>query len=397
MLMATVLMDIAKNDKNDEFYTQLSDIEKELKNYKEYFKDKIIFCNCDDPYESNFFKYFALNFNALGLRKLITTCYAGSPIVTEQLSLFDVKGLIIKKEDEKHPYKIEITEVTDSNSDGAIDLSDVEYLLKNKKNTLTLLNGDGDFRSDECIKILKESDVVVTNPPFSLFREYIGQLEEYNKKFIIMGNTNALTYKEVFKLFKEDKIRTGYTNFNVGMYFFVPDNFEKYHKIVNGKKMVRVATSCWFTNLPVKKHNEKLILYKKFDKDYYPEYVNYDAININSYKEIPSDYYKLMGVPITFLDKYNPQQLRIEALGIVGSCVFKNEKKMEILDKYGNPTGKYTVNAKGTLYKKFDPKYDQKPAFKDCETGELYSSIYARVIIQRIDNEECEQNGNQIT
>lgn len=392
--MATALMDNAKNNKNDEFYTQLSDIEKELRNYKEYFKDKVVLCNCDDPYESNFFKYFALNFNSLGLKKLITTCYAGSPIVTEQLSLFDIKGLKIKEENSKSPYKIEITEVNDENGDGAVDMFDVETLLKNNNNVLTLLKGDGDFRSGECIEILKESDIVVTNPPFSLFREYIAQLEEYQKEFIIMGNTNALTYKEVFKMFKEDKIRTGYTNFNIGMYFFVPDYFEKYHKIENGKKMVRVATSCWFTNLPVKKHNEKLILYKKFDKDYYPEYVNYDAININSYKEIPSDYYKLMGVPITFLDKYNPQQFRIEALGIVGSCVFKNEKKMEILDKYGNPTGKYTINAKGTLYKKFNPKYDQKPAFKDCETGELYSSIYARVIIQRIDNEECEQNGN---
>lgn len=394
--MATLLMDNAKNNKNDEFYTQLSDIEKELKNYREFFKGKTIFCNCDDPFESNFFKYFALNFNAFGLKKLTTTCYAGSPIITEQLSLFDVKGLIIKKEDSKHPYKIEITEVPDYNKDGAVDLSDVEYLLKNKKNTLTLLEGNGDFRSEECIEILVNSDIVVTNPPFSLFREYIEQLEKYKKNYIIMGNTNALTYKEVFKLFKEDKIRTGYTNFNVGMYFFVPDSFEKFHKIVDGKKMVRVATSCWFTNLPVKKHNEKLILYKKYDEDYYPKYVNYDAINVNSYKEIPYDYDKLIGVPITFLDKYNPEQFRIEALGIVGSCNFKNERKMEILDKYGNPTGKYTINAKGTLYKKFNPKYDKIPAFKDCETGELYSSIYARVIIEKIGNEECEEDGNKV-
>ena len=376
--MATILMDKAKSNKSDEFYTQMSDIEKELRNYKEYFENKVVFCNCDDPYESNFFKYFALNFKQLKLKKLISTCYEGSPIVTEQLSLLDVKGLIINKKYPNQPYKIEITEITDENHDGATDLSDVEYLIKNKKNTLTLLKGNGDFRSEECINILKESDIVVTNPPFSLFREYVDQLEKYEKQFIIMGNTNALTYKEIFKLFKADKIRTGYTNFNVGMYFFVPDSYEKFHKIVDGKKMVRVATSCWFTNLPVKKHNERLIMYKHYDSEYYPTYVNYDAINVDSYKEIPDDYFKSMGVPVTFLDKYNPDQFKIEALGIVGSCEFKN----------GNSTGKYTVNAKGTLYRKFNPKVDKTPTFKDCETGELYSSIYARVIIRRKDSEE---------
>ncbi len=301
----------ANKAKKDEFYTQLSDIEKELNNYRKEFKDKIIFCNCDDPYESNFFKYFAMNFNFLGLKKLIATCYATSPVAYTQLSLFDVEGLKIEKKNAKKAYKIEITEVDDSNGDGAIDLSDVEYLVKNKKNTLTLLKGDGDFRSDECIELLKESDVVVTNPPFSLFREYVAQLIEYNKQFIIMGNTNALSYKEIFKLFKEDNIRTGYTNFNVGMFFFVPDDTEKYHKIVDGKKMVRVATSCWFTNLPVKRHNEKLILYKKYSSEDYPKFDNYDAINVNKYTDIPKDYFEYIGVPITFLDKYNPMQFKI--------------------------------------------------------------------------------------
>ena len=174
-----------------------------------------------------------------------------------------------------------------------------------------MLKGDGDFRSQECIKLLKEADIVVTNPPFSLFREYVAQLVVYNKQFIIMGNTNALSYKEIFKLFKDDNIRTGYTNFNVGMYFFVPDDTEKYHKIENGKKMVRVATSCWFTNLPVKRHNEKLILYKKYTPSEYPKFDNYDAININKYTDIPIDYFNYMGVPITFLDKYNPLQFKI--------------------------------------------------------------------------------------
>lgn len=353
----------ANKAKNDEFYTQLSDIEKELKNYRNEFKDKIVFCNCDDPYESNFFKYFAMNFNFFGLKKLITTCYSGSPIITKQLSLFDVNGLVIKKEDAKKPYKLEITEVIDSNGDGAIDLSDVEYLIKNKNNTLTLLEGDGDFRSYECIELLKESDIVVTNPPFSMFREYVSQLYEYDKKFIIMGNTNALSYQEIFKLFKDDNIRTGYTNFNVGMYFFVPDDTEKFHKIVDGKKMVRVATSCWFTNLPVKKHTEKLILYKKYNPEEYPKYDNYNAININKYSDIPVDYYDYMGVPITFLDKYNPMQFKI----------------IDGLHRYA------LYDACGTN------EYIQKHHLEATDVNG--KSMYFRVVIQRNDL-EVNDNGN---
>lgn len=308
--MATKLMDNAKKKKADEFYTQLTDIEIELKHYKEYFKDKVVFCNCDDPFESNFFKYFAMNFNAFGLKKLICTSYDSSPVAYTQLSLFNENERRIPIGNRK-AYKIEITEVDDYNNDGAVDLSDVQYLLKNKNNALSLLKGTGDFRSEECIELLKASDIVVTNPPFSLFREYIAQLTEYDKDYIIMGNTNALTYKEVFKLFKDDKIRTGYTNFNVGMYFFVPDDCEKYHKIVEGKKMVRVSTSCWFTSLPVKKHTENLILYREYNEEDYPKYDNYNAINVNKYTEIPNDYYGEIGVPITFLDKYNPEQFEI--------------------------------------------------------------------------------------
>lgn len=187
----------AKNAKKNEFYTQLIDIEKELKYYKSEFKNKIVFCNCDDPYESNFFKYFAMNFNHLGLKKLICTSYDNSPIAYTQLSFIDGAEMRIQNKNRK-AYKIEITEVNDYNNDGAVDLSDVEYLLKNKKNTLSILQGDGDFRSQECIQFLNEADIVVTNPPFSLFREYIAQLVEYNKKFIIIGNQNAITYKEIF-------------------------------------------------------------------------------------------------------------------------------------------------------------------------------------------------------
>jgi hypothetical protein len=298
--------------KNDEFYTQLTDIEKELRHYKDQFKDKIVYCNADDPFESNFFKYFASNFNLLGLKKLIATSYAGSPIVGKQLSFFDIEG--VKNENKKEPMKIEINEVKDFNNDGAINIADVEYLLKHDKNSVKALEGSGDFRSHECVEILKEADIVVTNPPFSLFREYVAQLEEYNKKFLIIGNTNAITYKETFALIKENKLRTGYTNFNVGMFFVVPDDWKKFHHIdENGKKIARVSTSCWFTNLDVKKHKEDLILFKTYNgnESEYPKYDNYDAIEVSQVANIPMDYAGQMGVPITFVDKYNPDQFEI--------------------------------------------------------------------------------------
>ena len=235
----------AKDAKKDEFYTQLDDIAKELKYYKPYFKDKVVFCNCDDPYESNFFKYFALNFNALGLRKLIATCYNGSPVSGNELTI-DFGDPTPKIE--KVAYKVEITEVKDMNNDGAVNLLDIQYILRHVNGVISKLQGNGDFRSPECLELLKEADIVVTNPPFSLFRDYLAQLDQYNKQFVIVGNTNALTYKEVFRMFRADKIRTGYTNFNVGMYFAVPDSYEKFHHIENGRKIARVSTSCWFTN-----------------------------------------------------------------------------------------------------------------------------------------------------
>ena len=325
--MAIKLLDNAKKSKKDEFYTQLRDIEKELKHYKKQFKNKIVYCNCDDPYESNFFKFFAGNFNNFGLKKLITTCYGGSPIVGGQLPLFEIKGL---NSNGKKPFKLEINEVNDYNTDGAIDLSDVEWLLKNDLNTATPLKQGGDFRSNECIDLLKKSDIVCTNPPFSLFREYISQLIEFDKKFLIIGNTNALTYKEVFKLFKKDRIRTGYTNFNVGMFFMVPDYWENFHRIdEKGNKLVRVSTSCWFTNLEVKKHNEFLTLYKKYDPKEYSKYDNYDGINVDKFSDIPMDYEGVVGVPITFLDKFNPKQFEI-----VKFRKGNDEKDLSINGKY---------------------------------------------------------------
>lgn len=313
--MANELLSKAKKNKADEFYTQLIDIEIEMRHYKDHFQGKTVFCNCDDPFESNFFKFFSMNFNYLGLKKLIATCYSGSPIEGEQLSLFDVKPLKVKTKNEKLPYKIEITEVNDYNEDGAIDLTDVELLLKNKKNVLTLLKSDGDFRSAECIDILKESDIVVTNPPFSLFREYIAQLMEYEKHFIIIGNVNAITYKEVFKLFQENLIWLGQSIHSGDREFRVPDSYPLeaagFRVDENGKKYIRVKGVRWFTNLDIPKRHESLTLYKNYSPDLYPEYDFYNAININTVSEIPCDYNKPMGVPITFIDKYNPDQFEI--------------------------------------------------------------------------------------
>ena len=350
----------ANRAKSDEFYTQLSDIEKELGNYKDHLKNKVIFCNCDDPEESNFWNYFALNFEFLGLKKLISTHYKDANLLTKE-----------------SPYKLEI--VKDTNKDGKI----------NKLDTIkTPLKQDGDFRSPECVEILKEADIVVTNPPFSLFREYLAQLFEYKKKFIIIGNLNAITYKETFKLIKENKIWLGQSIHSGDREFRVPESYplnSAGNRIdENGNKFIRVKGVRWFTNLDYKERHDDLILYKEYHghENEYPKYKNYDAINVDVTKDIPVDYKGAIGVPITFLDKYSPDQFELVALGIIGSIDFASNKKMEILDKSGAPTGKYTFNAKGTLYRLYNPLTDKTPAFKDTETGELYSSIYARVIIR---------------
>ena len=305
----------AKDAKKDEFYTQLPDIEKELMHYKSYFRDKVVFCNCDDPYESNFFKYFALNFNALGLKKLMATCYNGSPVSGNEL-LLDFGDTV--DDPKKVAYKVEISEVTDCNGDGAVDLSDVRTLLQNDKNVISILKGNGDFRSAECVALLQEADIVVTNPPFSLFREYVAQLVEYDKKFIILGNMNAITYKEVFSLIKEDKMWIGY-GFNLSMIFKTtyPNPLEANRQYVRAKgfdpdkNFVKTPAIAWYTNIDTKKRHEDLILYKRYSPDEYPKYDNYDAINVDKVSDIPYDYDGVIGVPITFLDKYNPEQFEI--------------------------------------------------------------------------------------
>lgn len=301
--------------KKDEFYTQLVDIEKEVKHYKDQFRGKVVYCNCDDPFESNFFKYFASNFNALGLKKLITTSYVKSPIVGGQLPLFEVEGL---KPSGKEPFKIEIKKVPDSDKDGAINLDDVKYLLKHDKNTATPLKGNGDFRSEECIKLLKEADIVITNPPFSLFREYVAQLVEYSKKFLIIGNVNAITYKECFKLIKDNKMWLGASIHSGDREFRVPDYYPLqaagFRVDEKGNKYIRVKGVRWFTNLDYEERHEILVLYKKYSPSEFPKYDNYDAIEVSKTSDIPMNYKGAMGVPITFLDKYNPDQFEILGL-----------------------------------------------------------------------------------
>lgn len=283
----------AKDNKQDEFYTQLSDIEKELKYYKHHFKDKIVYCNCDDPRVSNFFHFFSYNFEKLGLKKLIATCYK-----SQEVDLFS-------QNDNEQAIYLEYN--GDKNGNFVPDPNEIG---------IKPLKGDGDFRSKESIDLLTQADIVVTNPPFSLFREYIAQLMEYDKKFVIVGSQNAVTYKEVFQYFKDNKIWVGYKSGD--MEFKVPDHYEeretRFRQDETGQKWRSLGNICWFTNLDISKRHEDLILYKTYNPEEYPTYDNYDAINVNKVAEIPMDYKGAMGVPITFLDKYNPDQFEI--LGI---------------------------------------------------------------------------------
>lgn len=276
----------ADSERNDEYYTQISDIEKELFHYKDFFENKTILCNCDDPRVSNFFRFFALNFNNFKLKRLITTCYKN-----QDADLFSQHNC---------GKAVWIDYRGNPNDSTSTDFSTIE---------IKQLNGDGDFRSQECIEILKQADIVVTNPPFSLFREYIMQLVQFDKKFIIIGNKNAVTYKEVFNLIKENKVWIGYRNMNSDFWFEVPEG-NVYEKLVNGKKLKHIM-ACWYTNLPTQKQLEEIIPYKEYTPEEYPKYDNYDAIDVGQVLDIPKDYYEPMGVPITFLDKYNPNQFEI--------------------------------------------------------------------------------------
>ena len=354
--MANKNLNAAKVAKKDEFYTQLSDIERELQHYWQHFRDKVVLCNCDDPYESNFFKYFALRFNQLGLKKLICTCYNGSPVQGQELLLhFDG----FDDEPTKIAYKVEITEVKDMNGDGAVDLSDVRYLLQNDKNVMSTLK-TGDFRSKERIELLKEADIVVTNPPFSLFREYIGQLMEYQKKFVIVGHQNAITYKEVFPLLMKNEVWLGYGFKGAATHFYSP-----YDDVATSgdhkEHMIRVSGVNWFTNLEIPKRNEELDLICRYSEEEYPSYDNYDAIEVSKTADIPSDYSGVMGVPITFLDKYCPTQF--ELLGITDRG-----------NEYGIKTKEYTPMD--------SPKYGDLNRRGAIMVNGVLKSTYARVLIR---------------
>ena len=308
--MANVSLSNAKRAKNDEFYTQLSDIENELKHYKSHFAGKVVYCNCDDARKSNFFRFFQKKFNDYGLKKLITTSYNenghGSFLVYEG----------------------------DTNGNGKLDDNEIK---------VSDLQDNGDFRSEECIELLKEADIVVTNPPFSLFREFIATLVQYDKKFLVIGNNNAITYKEIFPLIKENKLWLGFSD-NKTMEFVMPDSYEKYNYIdKKGRKIGKVPAISWFTNLEHSKRNDEIILYKKYTSEEFPKYDNYDAIEVSRVCEIPKDYNGVMGVPITFLGKYNPSQFEIvDPRGFTDIERLKLKNSMLIKDKDSAINGKPT-------------------------------------------------------
>lgn len=340
----------AKAARKDEFYTQLTDIEKEMRYYRSHFKGKTVLCNCDDPFESNFFKYFVLNFNRLGLKKLIATCYAGSPIAGSQLDLsafIDMKGWSEEKP-KTVPYKAIVTTVYDKDGDGAVDMFDVAELFRSGENELTELSGDGDFRSEECIKLMDESDIVVTNPPFSLLAEHVSLLVQHEKKFIIIGSIASILIREIFQLFKNNEAWLGASIHSGDRKFYVPDDYPLEAATCgideNGKRFIRVKGVRWYTNLEYPQRHEDLILYKKYTPDEYPTYDNFDGINIVNTSEIPYDYYGYMGVPVSFFDVYNPSQFEICGLGSGDAAkqlgVTKNHRGRTDL-AYTTPEGKH--------------------------------------------------------
>lgn len=332
--MANDNLSQAKNAKKDEFYTSLTDIEKELKYYKKFFKDKVVYCNTDNGKESKFFNYFSRKFEVLGLKQLIATSYNADGHGKKYVYNGDTNGNLIVDD-----FEIEESELV----------------------------GNGDFRSEECVAILKQCDVVVTNPPFSLFREFVAQLIAHNKKFLILGNVNAITYKEIFPLFKDNKLWLGVSIHSGDREFRVPDDYPleaagcRIDK--SGTKYIRVKGVRWFTNIDNKNRHEELELYKRYTRDEYPMFDNYDAINVNETASIPEDYFGIMGVPITFIDFYCPEQFEI--LGIT-----------DRQDTFGYRTKKYT--------KEDTPKYNDLNARGAIRVNGELKSLYARILIRRI-------------
>lgn len=323
----------AQKAKKDEFYTRLEDIEKELRHYRGHFKDKVVFCNCDDPRVSNFFHYFSYGFEHLGLKKLITTCYKSRTV--DLFSANDAEAAI------------SLIYTGDKNGNRVPDPEEIG---------IRQLEGDGDFRSDEAIELLKQADIVVTNPPFSLFREYIGQLMQYDKKFLIIGNVNAVTYKEVFPLIRDNKVWLGPSIRSGDRAFGVPDDYPLEAAGCgideNGKKFIKVKGVRWFTNLDFAERHEDLVLHRKYNPKDYPTYHNYDAINVDKTNDIPVDFDGAMGVPITFLDRYNPDQFEI-----LGSSRTLGRRMSEVADKGSYQQGGprfYLSNGDGTYRRLYD-------------------------------------------
>lgn len=343
--MAIFTLGQARSAKKDEFYTQLSDIENELKHYKDHFKGKTVLCNCDDPRISNFFHYFSYNFEYLGLKKLITTCYKN-----QNRDLFS-------QNDSERAICLEY--FGDKNGNRVPDLEEIG---------IHYLKGDGDFRSPECLELLKEADIVVTNPPFSLFREYVAQLIKFNKKFIIIGHQNAITYKEIFPLIKNNQIWLGY-GFKGGAGHF----YSKYEDVATAgdhrEGMIRVSGVNWFTNLEIPKRSEDIILFKTYNTDDYPKYADYDAINVDKTSEIPMDYYGVIGVPITFMDKYNPKQFEI--LHCCEPCI-----ELNVLKKHDG--------------------FKEYASRQKMHNGVLCQKTYHRILIRRRDNPQYQQQESEL-
>ena len=359
--MANKDLNKAKVAKKDEFYTRLEDIELELKHYRPHFKGKTVLCNCDDPRCSNFFRYFTLNFEVLGLKKVIATCYKNQDV-----------DLFSQHDCERAVYQIY---EGDKNGNRKVDVEEIE---------VRHLEGDGDFRSKECVELLKEADIVVTNPPFSLFREFVSFLVQHNKKFLIIGNVNAITYKEIFPLIKGNKLWFGASIHSGDREFQVPDDYplqaSGWRVDENGKKYIRVKGVRWFTNLDYEERHEDIPLFKKYSPQEYPTYDNYDAIEVSKTCDIPCDYFEVMGVPITFLDKFNPNQFEI-----VGICKTWFGGASKIYDE------QIEVGKNGD--KKRVTKLNDGPvlALKDIPQGKTYyivdgkayTQLYARILIRR--------------
>lgn len=386
--MANKNLHDAKAAKKDEFYTRIEDISNELRHYRDFFRGKSVLCNCDDPYESNFFKFFALNFNSWGLRRLTATCYDGSPVAGSELRLpFDVETAQAKK---RTAHKIVITEVPDINGDGAVDLADVDLLIRNRANVLTRLSGNGDFRSPECVAMLREADVVVTNPPFSLFREYLAQLIEYDKKFLIIGSQNNVTYKDVFLLLMQNKVWLGYNSGE--MAFRVPQNYEardtRYWQDETGQKWRSMGNISWYTNIDHKKRHEELDLYKKFNEEEYQSFDNYNAININKVADIPYDYDGIMGVPITFMDKYNPDQFEILGLTQIGCHdLVPDTRRYDDYAEVRRSDGKVTgASGRKTNENAVLTGEGNKKTFYRNAEGRTVHSEYKRILIRKKQN-----------